>query len=49
METDTETDMETDMAKDKDTDTDMELQYFWLISILRYSRFSVIWITCDTS
>ncbi len=50
-DTDTEADMETDMDKDKDkdTDTDMELHYFWLISIQRYSRFSAIWITCETS
>jgi hypothetical protein len=42
-------------STDKDLDLDtlfifgMELEYFFLISIQCYSRYSAIWITCDIS
>ncbi len=49
METDTETGTETDTETDMDKDKDMELEYFSLISIQRYSRYCTVWITCDTS
>ncbi len=47
--TDTDMDMDTDKDMDKDTDTDMELEFFCKTSIRRYSCYSSVWITCDTS
>jgi hypothetical protein len=41
--------MDKDTDMDTDTDTDRELEYFCYISIGRYSPYSAIWITCDTS
>jgi hypothetical protein len=41
--------MEMDMEMDTEMDTETELEYFCWIYICRYSCYSAVWITCDTS